>query len=468
MTSFPLTTATASAPVVSSTNGSRVLPARRAYSSYRTSRADARARRWLDQGAATRDAALLRKIADEWFCSRPGERALELLGDLAFERGRFAEAIGWWQLLAPPADATPSPGRLAYPDPQDDVPRVRAKQLMAIHFHGHDERGRERLAAYAAKHGSAEGVLGGSQGQVRGLSHRPVRPAGVRRGRRPGLEHLRRRPCRAVACNQRRPVRSIASAFCAAAGRRSGIGLPSFRLSRTRTERRRRPIVQRADYSRSLTFHPLIVGSRLFIADAVRVTAFDLRRAGSPGVNLFDLGFSAPTPQPNQRYTLTVADGCLYARLGQTKVDEKAATGASGADAKAFENRIVCLRLDPAPGEGAVRWVERGLSGANSRKRGRVIFEGTPVVRDGLVYVAATRFETDRRVTAVHCYAAEPGAAPKGDEPPEPVLRWHTDVCEERDPGVAPRYRHHLLTLAGPLVVICHAPGTESVAIGRR
>jgi outer membrane protein assembly factor BamB/tetratricopeptide (TPR) repeat protein len=420
-------------------------------------RADVRARRLLDQGATTRDAATLRKVAEEWFCSRPGERALELLGDLAFERGRFAEAETWWQLLVPAADAAKSPGRFAYPDPQGDVARVRAKQLMALHFQGHDERRRDhRLAAFVARHGAEEGVLGGRYGKyvdfLRDLFARPAfdhdgQPEwstfggdGSRGAVQPTSARLLDRL--GVLCRESPAWR---------------INLPTFRLLDDEVNAPG-AVLSRADYARSLAFHPLIVGGRLFVADAVRVTAFDLRRTGSPGVNLYDLGFSAPRLQLDQRHTLTVADGCLYARLGQPQVDEKAAA-ATGGNAKAFENRIVSIRLEPAPGESAVRWVERGLSGANSRRRGRVIFEGAPVVREGLVYVAATRFETDRRVTAVHCYAAEPATAANGDEPPEPVLRWHTDVCEEREPGAAPRYRHRLLTLAGPLVISCGQNG---------
>jgi outer membrane protein assembly factor BamB/tetratricopeptide (TPR) repeat protein len=418
-------------------------------------RADVRARRLLDQGAGTRDAATLRQVAEEWFCSRPGERALELLGDLAFERGRFAEAEAWWQLLAPPADAATSPGRLAFPGPQGDVARVRAKQLMAIHSQGRGESRRDRLAAYVAKHGSADGVLGGRKGKYADfLTDLFARPA-FDRDTQPDWSTFGGDASRGGV--QPAPPRLLdrLGVLCRE-GPAWRVGLPSFRLA----DEEANPagiVLSRADYARSLAFHPLIVGGRLFVADAVRVTAFDLRRPGSQGVNLYDLGFSATPPQPNQRHTLTVTEGCLYARLGQPKVDEKAA--AAGGDAKVFENRIVCLRLDPAPGEGAVRWVERGLSGANSRKRGRVVFEGTPVVRDGLVYVAATRLETDRKVTAVHCYDAEPPTASNGEEPPEPVLRWHTDVCEESEPGAAPRYRHRLLTLAGPLVISCGQNG---------
>ncbi len=90
--------------------------------SYRAE-ADPQARKQLDQAVAAHDVRLLRKVVDEAFCSRPGEKALDLLGDLAFERGDFAEAEQWWRLLLPPrmVKGDPPPAFLLYyPDPQTD------------------------------------------------------------------------------------------------------------------------------------------------------------------------------------------------------------------------------------------------------------------------------------------------------------------------------------------------------------
>ncbi len=442
-------------------------------------RIDARARRWLEEGAVARDASLLRRVAEEAFCSRPGERALELLGDLAFENGRFHEAYAWWCLLVRPAGEGPVPGRLVYPDPQGDAARVRAKQLMALHFQGGGIEPR-LLDAYKAAHGSAGGILGCREGGYAEL-----------------LTDLRQTP---AACE---PGEAGWTSFGGDATRglvqpappylpdRLG-GLastgPAWRVSLPTFE----PAERNAAFPGRLdahsvyppfAFHPLIVGKRLVVATASRVLTFDVR-SGARAV-LYGTGQPDPPAEvdagrepelwihpgrrpapafrpddgpgrgrpaalpPDPRYTLTASEGCVYARLGSPKV----APGVEfGRERKLPETRLVCLRLDPAPGERSERWVEHGTSGANAPKRGTVLFEGAPVVRDGLVYCAATRFEDGREVTAVHCYAEPPARAAGADGPPEPVLRWHTDVSRVRD-SAAPRYRHLLLTLAGPLVV---------------
>src|SRR5262249_54826318 len=105
-------------------------------------RVDTQARKWFDLGAAERDVRLLRRVVDEAFCSRPGERALDLLGDLAFERGEFGEAERWWRMIVAPAvheaaagEAKAARPELVYPDQQLDAARVQAKQLLArIYF----------------------------------------------------------------------------------------------------------------------------------------------------------------------------------------------------------------------------------------------------------------------------------------------------------------------------------------------
>ena len=129
--------------------------------------ADGQARKWLEQAAATRNARLLRRVVDEAFCSRPGEKALDLLGDLAFERGDFAEAEHWWTLLIPPAVAkgdAPPAFALSYPDPQTDPARTHAKLLLARLFR--DAYGwADDLQAYRKTYGTAEGALAGKKGR---------------------------------------------------------------------------------------------------------------------------------------------------------------------------------------------------------------------------------------------------------------------------------------------------------------
>src|SRR5207247_2336001 len=81
---------------------------------------------------------------------------------LAFERGRFQEAEGWWRLITP-LDREDR-DRLAYPDPPPArAARVRAKQLLARLFAG--RAGFERdLAAFRKSDAKAGGNLAGRKG----------------------------------------------------------------------------------------------------------------------------------------------------------------------------------------------------------------------------------------------------------------------------------------------------------------
>ncbi len=67
------------------------------------SRVDQLAGRWYRPGAARRDVGMLRRVVDQAFCSSWGDDALELLGDLAFQDGRFGDAVSFYgQLVAGP------------------------------------------------------------------------------------------------------------------------------------------------------------------------------------------------------------------------------------------------------------------------------------------------------------------------------------------------------------------------------
>ena len=62
---------------------------------------DPQAERWFRLGAEGRDRASLGRVVEEAFCSSWGDDALELIGDLAFQDGRFAEALAAYSRLVP-------------------------------------------------------------------------------------------------------------------------------------------------------------------------------------------------------------------------------------------------------------------------------------------------------------------------------------------------------------------------------
>ncbi len=207
-----------------------------------------------------------------------------------------------------------------------------------------------------------------------------------------------------------------------------------------------------AEQARHLAFFPVIVGQHVLVADARAVTAFDttsgdkltwdLARDGERRLNaanglMLDTALPAPA---DLRYTLTAADGRIYARLGVQGLPPAKPTAKS-------DSFLICLKLADRGRKLTAVWMRE----VEPAERGtRAIFEGAPVVRDGLLHVAATRCEGGTQtITEVRCYSAD------SDAPP----RWKQDVVATRDVPSAPRYRHQLLTLAGRHVVYASHAG---------
>ncbi|HLN27374.1 MAG TPA: PQQ-binding-like beta-propeller repeat protein [Gemmataceae bacterium] len=412
-------------------------------------RVDGQAKKWLDQGTASHDQALLRRVVEEAFCSRPSEQALNILGDLAFERGDFDDAERWWRTIALPALGKDKPRRvkdeLVYPDPESDLARVRAKQILARLFRGERRDLQQQLEAFQALHGKAQGRLAGRDGNYAatlqtfaeqgaalvgslasdswttfaGDSSRNY-PLPRAEGRLARLPHLDG-PAWRVRLDTGTLVPGNADDAPS-----PGRVLSSF------------------DAGRSLAFYPIIVGNKVLVAGNRSVTAFDLltgRRSfhyDLPAARLdgeTDLSLKVPT-LPDMTYTLTATDERVYARLGAQSIGAfKAGT---------IDNYLVCLNLEGAPA-GRERWAVK----ARSPDGGQAFFEGAPIVLEGRVYIAATRLEGTQAKTFVCCYNGASG-----------VLRWQRDICETQEfkPNER-RVRQHLLTLAGPNVVYCSHSG---------
>jgi outer membrane protein assembly factor BamB/tetratricopeptide (TPR) repeat protein len=412
-------------------------------------RVEPQARKWLAQGTARRDERLLRKVVDEAFCSPAAAEALDLLGDFVFERGRFDEAESRWRMLLPLKEEKNPPGdgalELVFPDPPKDPARVRAKQLLARLYRGPSPGWADDLKAYEERHGTASGTLGGRKGRY--VDFLRAMAEEVRTGQAPteppwstfGGDAARGRVARAAP-----EFLDRISELC-----REG---PTYRFNLEQ----RLPIAEASPpdraqpdsvRSRSLAFEPVLAAPYVIVADARYVTAYDLR-TGARG-DWFDLAtvdagianglnLKLPAP-PDLRYTLTVADGCVYARLGAQDFRPDRSPAKSG-------SYLACLSLQPDGGGKRLRWTlpARGT-------KDNAVFEGVPVVADGQVFIAATRLTGERFVTAVLCY-------PAGEDRPSP--RWQVDVCESRDlRGSESRTRHHLLTLAGPVLAYCSHAG---------
>ncbi len=423
----------------------QVLPARRlahsmisrlpgqALELYRT-RIDPQARSWLQQGLDERQPRFLLKTVQEAFCSRPAEKALDALGDLAFERGDFTEAEAWWRCLLPAPKAEEDGAELHYPGAALDPARLQAKVLLAQLFRDGPASVTAAVERYREQHGSAEGRLAGQTGSYADILH--------------GLLKQKQEP------NDDRPWLTLGGD----AGR--GLVMPApanlidrlgqmgrrarYRFSLEKVPGRPGPVMTRARAARSLAFVPVIAGGQVLVADARSVMACDLRTgswrewydaARHNGGIRPDLTLPAPA---DLRYTLTVAEDCVFARLGEQEIKATPARA---------ESLLVCLAMTPGPGGDRLLWQARpGITNDHA------VFEGAPVVHAGHVYIAATRCSGGQAITAIHCYPTGQGAVLAS-----PPLRWRKDVCEWR--SEEKRYRHQLLTLAGPNVVYCSHTG---------
>jgi len=401
------------------------LPAE-ALAAYR-SRRDAQAGRWFEEGKASRDPAPLRRIVDEAFCTSWGDDALELLGDLAFQDGRFAEAVALYRRLVP--DDPGGALQFAHPDPSVDLARVEAKKILALAASGESAAAARRAKGFAERRGAATGAIAGRKGPLaeslaaalesdalappsRGDARWPTFGGSPTRDRvldeavdvgslqwRASLEKIA-------------PARNLPGFAFRGPGQGPGASFPADRL---------------------LGYHPIVLGDQVIVCDGSRILAFDLDARpesaadGGPAAVepawTYDADGPEAGPQARQpiwtvpRHTLTAFGRRLYARMGPSapgfpglpRMAMRADGGGAGAEPG---STILALDLD-APGDKKL-WSRRAsdliLPDRPNEPAGRTVtFEGSPVADGRGVYVAVT----DRReltATYVACYDALDGS----------------------------------------------------------
>jgi outer membrane protein assembly factor BamB len=420
-------------------------------------RVETRARKLLDQGKSERSTRHLQRVVEEAFASRAAESALDLLGDLAFERGDFDEAARWWTVLLPAApvkEKTPGVAPLTYPDSQLDPARTQAKVLLAHWFGSRREGWAEELKAYREKYPKAEGKLGGRTGLYAELvvqltlDDHSAPPAAEDWGSFAGGP-------------ARQSVLPEGALAPDALGQLVSCG--STHLAPERRAEDADRSVEPRQAARSLAFHPVITKRHVVWCDARHIRAlslqtgkaevwYDLSRdhGGTPDLQLPAL--------PDLRYTLTLAGDCVLARLGaqDIKPPTESPKPVKPRDTASF---LVCLGLPTEQQPASLRWLIK-----LDDKQGGTFFEGTPIVHESRVLAAVTRFEGNQIILGIHCYAL--------DSLQTPALLWKQDVCSTRQPRSSePRRMHHLLTLAGANVVCATHSGAIvalDAATGRR
>jgi outer membrane protein assembly factor BamB len=377
-------------------------------------RVDGLAANLLREGRMNHDPAPLRKIVDEMLCSRSGEQAADLLGDLAFERGEFAEAVHWWSQLATLDSAVAEPWP-RFPAATIDPALPRAKQILARIFLGQTPQAARDVGAFRHRHGQVKGALAGRTGLLADLLADVLRQAQERRLFRPEFGWTTFGGSNA----RERPVPEALPSSLWAEG-------PSWR----------RPLPGKKNVAapglgihRQPSFHPLIVDDMVLLADARAVYAYGLEKGELLWTyELKDGAKIRSSVDPSSHFTLSAGGGKLFVRLGKQKND--------------VEGSIVCLDLHPLPGGKRELW-RLPPSGAE-------VFEGVPLVAGELVYVAQFTAERQRLRTAIGCYDAGAGRR-----------IWLKEVCDamEIEANEAPPVRHHLLTMTGGQLVYCSHSG---------
>ncbi len=426
------------------------------------SRIDPPAKKLLDQARALRDPVLLHRIVDETFCSSFTDQALDLLGDIAFERGEFEEAEQLWRTIVRPATQPAAQAiGLIVSNPKLNVASIRAKQILAQLFLGEADSLATELQAFARAHPDARGKLAGKQGlYVDILNSLANNPSSLRTSMGPeGWTHFAGDPQR------NRVLRKVE-------GRLAHLPCtdgPAWQVRLADGQKVPRPleptpgktILSWTEAGRSLGYYPVISGDRVYVANGYQVTGYQLGTGApvfksDPELVHGNLLTSKTQIDPDVAFPLAVSGENIFARLGAPAAGPPPSRGGRRGFRPQFNNfnepiatsptYLVCFSMQSKLG-GQERWIktpppppEQGATAA---------FEGAPIVHQNRVFMAATQFPSGQTRSLIVSYEADTGNP-----------RWQREVCttaELKDGDK--RSRHHLLTMAGPNVVYCSHSG---------
>ena len=420
-------------------------------------RVDGIAERWYRQGEKERDLASLRRVVDQAFCSAWGDKALELLGDLAFQDGRFGEALAAYGQLV--ADRPEDTFTLVHPDPTVDLARVAAKKLLCRAALGENPPGPADLKDFASRYPGAAGTLAGRTGPYTEIVAQALQSDHLA----PAQEPDNRWPTFAGSFQRTKLVSGPID-----------VGSMQWRVDLEKVTFPRMPGFNprglggpvSVTSERLLAFHPIVLGEQVIVCDGSRVLAFNLNdrpadteaathRVVGP-VWKYPADDDAQVPQARHsspgipRYTLTAYGNRIYARLGS-----QSAAYFSGTLSRASSS-IVALDWST---QGKMLWEQRSATLALPKRRTdrnnnrTVSFEGTPVADDRNVYAAVTDRQ-EHTETYVVCMSAESGAvrwvryvgnaSPEGDNNIGFAGGMQTSVTSPGD------FNHRLLSLDGP------------------
>jgi len=367
---------------------------------------------------AGRDPLALAEVRDKYFVARPTEKALDLLGELHFERGEFAEAERCWRMLMPASESQ----ELVFPQPAGDAAAYRAKAILAAFAAGEASRVAAELVAFKKDHPNAKGRLAGMDGNYAEL-----------------LELVRlKKPFTAG--------EGIAASLPRFPSMRPMWKTPIPRVDSDRGVPRPASIPA----AKTLAYFPVIHDGFAYIADAARIIAFDLKTGASrvaydlrqeAEFRMWDAAIELALPNlQGAAYTLAVAEGKLFAILGSNIAD--------GEKAKNTSN--VLLAFEPRGG-GMLKKLWKIAPPAKAQ------WESSPVAKDDRVFAAYRRAnERGQIVIGIACYATAQLAKPL----------WQMEFAERDSPAIGMPIRGDHLAIAGNAILFSTQAGL-TVALER-
>jgi outer membrane protein assembly factor BamB/tetratricopeptide (TPR) repeat protein len=379
---------------------------------------DGIAGRWFQEGARLHDREMLRRVIDQAFCSSWGDDALELLGDLAFQDGRFGEALAMYGRLV--ADKAGETDVLVHPDPSVDLPRIVAKKLLCHAAVGDNIPGKAQLDEFGRLYPEAAGALAGRKGTYKTILSLAL-----------ASDHL----SLPAQPDSRWPTFAGSLTRTRVGPGPIDVGSTQWRIELEKVWSARQPgfsprgggvaVGGPNTPERLLAFHPIVLGDQVIVCDGSRVLAYNLsdRPAESEISGLrpvehawkYDPENGSQGPQARAlqivvpRYTLTTVGHKIYARMGGMNAAFLGGMGNGGRSSSS----IIALDWET---QGKLLWERKSTTIAlpnqpvdrNGNNR-TVSFEGTPVADARNVYVAVT----DRReqtASYIASFDAETGA----------------------------------------------------------
>ena len=359
---------------------------------------DRQAKAWHDEAVRTGDVTLLHRVVDLAMCSSWGDDAIQRLAINAWQRGDAAVARRYWSMLMPAK--VNFEGRtygVRFPDPTMNPADVAARLILCDTVLGDRSRAIAGVRSFENLFPRTRGTIAGETGQLAGILKKVV-------GESVKWEYSE--------SSTNWPTFAGNLARNAIAERSTDAGAPVWSKPLVEPTRDDAPETGLANRSLQPTAFPVVWNDRVFTCDADHIYGYRLKDGGpafgkiggatdARAAKLYSVPTLGKSPKPTEdiegtpRFTLTIAGGRLFARMGSP------VTGRAADETRAVRSRLVCLDLERQSGKLTWLYESRRLGDGWE-------FEGSPIVVGEQLFVAARR-RTVGTELYVLCFAATSG-----------------------------------------------------------